>query len=450
MNVLVLCLDTVRPDSLSVNGHPRCETPTLDRLAREGAIFDNAYAEFPVTVPTRTALLAGIYTFTNRPWMPMRSYDLHVAEVLQAQGWHTAAFSDSPFRANVGMERGFDEFHEFPGKLQPPDDRPDRPLDSRDAAFPPGAADEERLWRNCVEGFLDAFPRKLGRIGIELLVDEAIDWIDRHCDGPGADGRPFFAWLDTFQPHEPWVPPAPYDTRYQRPGYDGRFIPMPAGPAIDWMTDDEVDHVHNLYLGEVAYTDLHLARLIDRLDQRGLTEDTFVFVVSDHGQPMGEHGTIRKFGVPLYDELAKVTWIMRKPGLVSEGLRSPALVQTPDFLPTVLEACGVDVPAVSNPARMDGTSIVPLLTGQSDAIRDTAYFGAFGLHAGIRRGDWKLIDNRGERGNELYDLAGDPGERVNRLADEPDLAADLHRALWEFQSQWSSILAWRDNPAQRS
>ena len=448
-NVVVVMLDTLRPDSLGAGGHPYCETPALDRLAAEGAFFTNAYAEYPITVPTRTALVAGIYTFTNRPWTPLQPYDLHIAEIFRDAGYDTAAFTDSPFREVVNMHRGFDEFREYPTKLQAPDPEPPD-VDERGAAFPPGAEDEAALWHNCAGGFLSAFPQQHGgRIGIELLVDDAIDWLGRRDTT-----RPFFLWLDTFQPHEPWIPPPPWDTRYQAEGYSGRFLPMPAGPATDWMSDEELDHVRALYLGEVSYTDVHVGRLFDHLDRAGLAEDTIVVVLSDHGQPLGEHGTIRKFGVPLYDELAKITWIMRAPGLITPGMRVDGLAQTPDFLPTMLELCGL----VANPTKvwaavagsstgLDGVSVAPLLDGRADSVRDTAYIGAFGLRSGIRAGSLKLIDNHGEKPNELYDLSSDPAEQDNLAAKEPDTAAELHRRLWDFRARWSGMLAWRDRPA---
>jgi arylsulfatase A-like enzyme len=450
MNLVVLMLDTVRPDHLGVAGHPVCRTPALDRLAAGGAWFANAYAEYPVTVPSRTACVAGVYTFTNRPWTPLRPYDLHLAEICREHGWRTAAFTDSPFRADVGMDRGFEEFHEFPGKLHPPPDGEPLRDDDHGAAFPPGADVDRRLWRNCVQGFLGEHRRRHGRIGIELMVDEAIEWVDRR----GRDGTPFLLWCDSFQPHEPWIPPAPFDTMYQQPGYAGRFIPLPHGPSIDWMSDEEVAHVRALHMGEVTYTDMHVGRLLDHLDARGLTEDTLVIAVSDHGQPLGEHGTIRKFGVPVYDELSKIVLTMRAPSRIPAGVRVDALAQNVDILPTVLEMCGLRAGATrvwagaqGSSTGIDGVSLAPLLRGETETVRDAAYMGAFGVRAAVRRGDWKFVDHRGERANELFDLGADPGEHDDRAAAEPERAAALHRELWEFCSRWSGFLAWRDRPA---
>lgn len=455
MNVLVVVLDTVRPDSLGSTGaHPLSPTPAMDRLAAQGAILDAAYAEYPITVPTRTAFVSGIFTWTNRPWSPLRPYDLHVAEIFRDTGYATAAFSDSPFSEPYSFDRGFDLFAQYPRKLQPPSEMPEH-VDLRNAYFPPGHEDEELLWRNACAGWLDEFPRKYGRVGMELLVDSAIRWLDER------DARkPFFLWLDTFQPHEPWIPPAPYDAMYQPPGYTGRFLPMPVGPSSDWMTPVELQHVVGLYLGELALTDLHLGRLVDHVDASGLGDDTLIVVLSDHGQPFGDHGTIRKYGVPLYEEHARIVWLMRKPGLIDAGSRVGALACSCDLLPTLTDLCGIDLPDspelwrgdftglhAASPRGVDGVSLGPVLRGEAAAARESAWLGAFGLRAGVRQGSWKFIDNRGEKPNELYDLASDPTERRNLAPAEPDRAARMHRELWEFAMRWSATLAWRDAPA---
>ncbi len=455
MNILVLMLDTVRPDYLGAGGSKICRTPALDKFASEGAFFENAYAEYPITIPTRTALVSGNYTFTNRSWTALRPYDLHIAEVLREHGFRTAAFSDSPFLERFNMHRGFDEFAVFPVKLQPlPPDAPEE-VDLMDAAFPPGSEDERALWKLFVRGFVNYFPKKLGRsVGVELLIDEAISWLEENGKGES----PFFLWVDSWQPHEPWFPPEPYRSMYQPDGYQGRFIPMPAGPSVDWMSAEELEHVKALHMGEVSYTDAHLGRLLQRLDELGLTEDTFVFIVSDHGSPFGDHGTVRKFGVPVYDELAKTVWIMRKPGLIKPGARVEALAQTTDFLPTMLDLLGIEAKARrvwlkgeaidDAPKAIDGVSLLPLLREQAESVRDAVYNGAFGLRASVRRGPWKMIDNRGEKPNELFNLHDDPLERKNRYDDLRDLADELHHELWEFQARWSGALAWRDEPAR--
>ncbi len=121
MNVLVLMLDSLRPDFLGCGGHDTVRTPHIDEIAARGLFFRNAYAEYPITIPSRTALVSGNYTFTNRPWCPLRGYDMHIAEVLSQAGFRTAAFTDTPFGMNANMDRGFQTFEFVPeGKCHKP------------------------------------------------------------------------------------------------------------------------------------------------------------------------------------------------------------------------------------------------------------------------------------------------------------------------------------------
>ncbi|GAG06446.1 unnamed protein product, partial [marine sediment metagenome] len=100
------------------------------------------------------------------------------------------------------------------------------------------------------------------------------------------------------------------------------------------------------------------------------------------------------------------------------------------------------------PKGIDGVSHLPLLTGQTESVRDAVYNGAFALRASVRRGPWKMIDNRGEKPNELFNLEDDPLERENRYEQMRGLADELHRELWEFEKRWGAVLAWRDQPAR--
>jgi arylsulfatase A-like enzyme len=131
-------------------------------------------------------------------------------------------------------------------------------------------------------------------------------------------------------------------------------------------------------------------------------------------------------------------------------------VQNVDLAPTLLEVLGLPaperqtlagLPPMSGRDSLDGLSLVPLLERRAQSVRDAAYIGGFGLRAGIVTEREKLIDNRGERENELFHLAADPREEHNLIDDEGDRAEQLHRELWEFCSLWARALSWRDRPA---
>jgi arylsulfatase A-like enzyme len=439
MNVVVLMLDSLRPDFLGCGGHEICKTPRIDGLAAEGVFFENAYAEYPITVPSRTAMVSGNFTFTNRPWCPLRSYDMHIAEVLRDAGYMTAAFSDTPFREASNMHRGFDTFEVVSeGKCYPPVS--EAAIEIPECYYPEwGEGRELTFWPATYRNRAYAL-ETYGKACPELLFDKAIDWMEENHRSD------FFLWIDSFDPHEPWAPVPPYDTMYQD-GWE-RYIPMPLGPDASWMNDKDKAHVIANYMGDATHIDVMVGRVLDTIDKLGIREETAVLVVSDHGEPLCEHGTIRKFGVPLYDELSKIVFIARIPGVTPSGQRCGTLVENVDFAPTVASLLGVALPEAKGESDrkargFDGRDLTPLLRGGADPVRDAVYIGAFGLNAGIRRDELKFIHNQGRKPNELYNLAEDPAEKSNLIDREPTLATELHKELGEFRSQWHVTLSWK-------
>jgi arylsulfatase A-like enzyme len=427
MNVLVLMLDSLRPDHVGCYGNAEVKTPNMDRFASESVLFETAYAEFPNTIPARTAFVSGIYTFPARPWQPLEPDDLHVAEILKAAGYHTAALSDTPFNNGAHMDRGFSEFRHFPmGKCLPPADGREL-ADISDAFFPPGYPEKEVLYYAKTKTNDQISLERHGVPPGEYFFGEVCAWLKHHRNDR------FFLWVDSFQPHEPFDAGEPYRSMYgPRFGSEGRYLPMPMAPDADqWMKPEDIAHVHALYKAGVTETDEYVGRVLATLDELGLTEDTLVFLLSDHGMPLMEHGLLRKFGYPIYDELARIVWMVRKPGLLPAGKRLPALVSDVDFLPTLLDLCGL-----GTDGGLDGSSLLPLVGGQSDRVRDKLFLGAYNYRAGVRTERHKFIDNRGEKPNELYDMLADPLEQQDIIADNEALARDLHRALWDFHEPW--------------
>ncbi len=438
MNIVVVMLDSLRPDFVGCYGNPVVKTPHMDAIAARGTAYAKAYAEYPITVPARTALVSGCYTFTNRPWCPLRSYDMHIAEVLKENGYATAAFTDTPFNVGANMDRGFDTFEWFAvGKCHRPVVE-GRDADISNAYFPPHATQLEKNFYRHTMINREYSMEVNGKICPELLFDAAIEWMEANAS------KKFFLWIDTFDPHEPWCPTPPYDSMYQE-GYTGRYIPMPMGPSSDWMTEDDVRHVRALYAGDATRTDVQVGALADKIDQLGLRDDTLIVLISDHGEPLADHGTIRKYGVPVYEELARMVWIMSKPGLVSEGVLSDALVQNTDFAPTILDMLDIEPP---QRRRIDGVSLMPMIKGEKDSVREYVYNGAFGLRTSIVNDDWKFIDNHGEKPHELFSRRNDPQERENLANQYPDVVKGLHRKLFDFSARWAAALSWRDRPRE--
>ncbi|MCS7220283.1 MAG: sulfatase [Anaerolineae bacterium] len=431
MNVIVIVLDSFRQDHVSFyhSGRPAfedipaCQTPNLDAFARECIVFDNAYPEALPTIPVRTQLFTGQATLPFRPWQPLTREDISIAEILRAEGYVCGLISDCYHYRAPGMNfhRGFHAYRWVRGQEYDPwtSHPPRRHLDNYVNEH------YDATWRSRVAQFLantddltheeDWFPAK--------VVDEAIDWLTRN-----RSHRRIFAWIDSFDPHEPWDPPARFDT-YTDPAYRGKRLILPmGGPAERWATPEEIRHIRGLYAGEAAFVDHCLGRLFQALRDLGYYDDSVIVLLADHGHPLADHGKFLKGGDRLHNELLKVPFMIRLPG--GQGARrTQAIVQFHDVLPTLLDLLGM----AHNISAMHGRSFLPVLRGDAEAHREviiTGYHEAFDRC--VRDEVWSYIRRPEGQPDELYHLIEDPRERINRIDDYPEEARRLARAFGSY------------------
>jgi len=434
VNLLVIMSDSLRPDQLGCYGNNRVRTPHIDALADKSVIFTNAVAEYPITNPARTALFCGIFTFILRPWSPLRDDDVTLAQMLRDAGMFTGAISDMAIPAAEHLDRGFESYTFLEGgKNYGPLQEGIEP-DMSGTWFPPHAPQSDIDTSRWLRINRKILTESEGCYFPDLITRKALEWLDAHGK------QDFFLWLDYFDPHEPWDPPAPYNTMYT--DEPTPVIPKPTGPSSEWMTDEQKHRVIAMYNGTIAQIDDQVGIIMDKLAQLGIADETIVVFLSDHGEPLGEHGIIRKFGVPLYEELIKIPLLICDPSYQQHARRVDCLVQNVDFMPTMLGLLGLDCPVEHH-----GYDLSPIIRGSDDGPREKVFSGTFGAaRACVFDGEWKFIDNRGEKPNELYHLPSDPGEHRNRLEEEPTLARQLHRDIWDFQaeviSSTSTVMKW--------
>jgi len=432
MNVLVVMFDSLRHDYLAFNGHPYIKTPNFDAFAAESVFFANAIAEYPVTIPSRTAMLTGNYTFPNRTWEPLRDTDVSFVSKVAEAGYHTCAFSDSCFSPGAKIDRGFAEFHRLEGGKCHPPVNPNREVDLSGVYFMPDTTEKDKRFYACTLSNRAELMEREGMYYPDITTREAMKWLEARA---GSD-QPFFLWLDCFDPHEPWDPPKPFCDMYD-PGYTGNEIPMP-DLWVSQMTPEELRHLRAQYAGCVTQVDAEFGKLRAALERLGLWQNALVLLLSDHGEPFGEHGTVRKHFIPLYEELCHFVFMVRDPEARQKGVRIDALAQNTDLAPTILGRLGL------TPLTCDGKDLNPVMRGEVTDARDAAYLGALQYREAVRTRDWKFIDNRGERDNELYNLTDDPHEHTNLLWKQPEIARKLHRMLWEFHLPWAGDWTWKD------
>jgi arylsulfatase A-like enzyme len=441
-NVVLIVSDTFRRDHLGCYGSAKARTPNLDRLAQRSAVFDHYYAASFPTMPTRADHALGRWTFSTMSWEPLPREPLTLSQIVSQAGIRTAAVVDTPFYiANgYGYDRGFQHFLELP--TQP--GRVNR-------TFSPRPRDSE--YDYCAPKTFMAAERALERL-----------YEDR-----------FFLMIDTWDPHEPWDPPAWYVRPYLR-SYDGRVIRPPYGYYQDAdLTEDDLAVARACYAGEVTMVDRWVGRLLERLESLGVADETAVLFTTDHGFHFGEHGGL--FGKmvrsdvkvprsgwarsPMYEDIAHIPLIIGVPSMAAR--RVPLLATAVDVMPTILDLLGVALP---EGVPVQGRSLVPAAQGDGQPVHDIAVT-AMPLHnpgadvavvddafrrlaqwqpATISTTEWSMLYAARGEPIELYHLPSDPGQERNVASEHPGQIRDLHHAyvaLLEATSTREEILAPR-------
>ncbi len=448
-NIILIMTDQQKRDSLSVYGNPVCRTPNLERLASEGTLFDFAFTPYPVCVPSRVMAFTGRYSHTTRSransvWM--QPDQNHLIKLLAEAGYTTALSGKNHCFREADLDR-FDYVWQcgHGGPTEPPDQAA---LSAKQ--FIPDSQINRRCWGTVTN------PGASESLGTAFTVTHAVDFLDNH-----RTDQPFFLWCSIADPHTPLQTAEPYASMYDPAGVpipdqlDDEVNSKPVAQQLDHLalcgdkvTEEDIRRVTAMYFGMNTYIDDEVGRLLNRVDSLGLTDDTLIIYVSDHGEYLGEHRMIRK-SKALYDCLTRIPLIIRWPERIPAGERRAEFTEIIDLMPTVLDAVGLE-----HPDGLQGQSLLPLVEGGKYTPRDSV-FGEIGVESpdgrlhtqshediedlptsptspdfaprqkkgdlgpikSIRTRDWKLVYYPGNEEGELYDLQADPGELVNLWGD---------------------------------
>ena len=403
-NVVLVSIDTLRADAVGAYGGP-VATPALDRLASEGALFEQAIAPASQTTPSHATLFTGrevLHHGALRNGVPLAATAETLAEVFQRSGYATGAFASSfVLDPRFGWAQGFEHY---------------------DAEFPRGGETlraRSGQWRQYE---FDGFDRRAAATN-----ERALPWLESVAE-------PFFLFVHYFDPHAPYAAPA---SRIARVPAD--FARAAASERIDELREtlpglrrEELALALRSYQAEVLEVDAAIARLLAALADRGLDDRTLVVVTADHGEGLGQHGTL-DHAPNIYEEQLRVPLLIRWPDRVPAGLRIREPIGLVDLAPTIAAAAAL---AFDDPP--DGQSLLEALqTGNVSESRPIfgrrrhyprPYQGHRGTLFFVRDGSWKLI-RATESDDELYDLAADPAERRDLLAARPEVAKRLDALL---------------------
>jgi arylsulfatase A-like enzyme len=402
-NVIVVMLDTLQFNYLGCYGNEWIKTPNIDKMAKQGVLFENAYTEGLPTIPCRRAMFTGRYTLPFKGWSQLDMDDTTIADLCWGQPIDSHLIYDAgPLRLpKFGYTRGFDKVHFVHGH-------------ETDHQY---YADDELIQHRAEDYYEDHVMESADDILGENVMRPLMNQVDCHLkerqywkgdeDQHSAQvmkqavkqleemdrNKSFFMWIDCFDPHEPWDPPSVYDDDMvcpYDPEYKGKdmFLPI-QGDVEKLYTQEELHHIRMLYAEKVTAVDKWFGHLMDRVRELGFDDNTMVIMVSDHGSPMGDdehgHGIMRKCRPWPYEELAHVPMIMKGPGLPG-GKRVAGFVQSCDVAPTVLEWLGIG----AHPS-MQGKNLLPLAKGEVDKVRDFAIAGYFRYSWSIITDEWSYI-----------------------------------------------------------
>ncbi len=427
-NILWICTDQQRYDTISALGNPHIRTPNMDKLVETGMAFTHAHCQSTICTPSRGSFLTGRYP---RPIRSCRNGN---------DRWDNAAPLITKTLADAGYDCGLAGKLHLSAAYGRIEKRPDdgyrvfhwshHPTDS----WPRGHAYED--WLNSKSTGHTELKKKYGYVPAKYhqttwCTDRAIDFIREERNGP------WLFSLNCFDPHPPLDPPRKYLDRF-----DIDSLPEPPFAPSDLEQQERLKDVFfqsgcehykgregkmllAKYWAMIELIDDNIGRLIETLEQTGQRENTLIILTSDHGNMVGHHGLFAK-GCRFYEGLVRVPLIFSMPGLVKQNIRNDALVGLVDIAPTLLELAGL--PADKG---MHGKSLVGQLTQAENAqeFRDYVYStytnalahaekDAKSYGTMIRTRRYKLVNYHGHGTGELFDMEKDPGE-FNNLWDDP-------------------------------
>ncbi|MGE0352460.1 MAG: sulfatase [Gemmatimonadales bacterium] len=394
-NLLLIIWDTVREQNLSAYGYHRPTTPRLERLAGDGVRFESAYATAPWTLPSHASMFTGRYPGEMSATLYQALDDTWpvLAGVLRDHGYATGGFvaNMSYGTREHGLNRGFSHYEDFritPGTVLWTS-RIGRVV-LEDGTVRRAIGLQELLWRKPAS----------------VVTRDFLKWVR------GLEGRPFFAFLNYFDAHQPYLPPEPFRSRFETAAPAGAFSRRVTA-AFEDMTPAEIRWSESRYDGTIAAMDDQIGHLLAGLDSAGLRERTIVIVTSDHGEHFGDHDRI-SHGNSLYRQLIEVPLVVSYPAAIPAGQTVSTPVSLRDLAATALDLLGI-----VDSAPFPGRTLARFWSDEQTPEPTTVVSE---MPAAGGKGAWSLVAwgyhfiHWWRMPPQLYQLAADPLEERN-LAD---------------------------------
>ncbi len=413
-NVILISLDTLRPDHLGCYGYSRNTSPSIDTFAQESILFQNTFATSPWTLPSHVSMLTSLNCINHQVYHTDQSMDptlITLADILRNEGYFTGAITGGGYVSGLyGFSKGFDSYHVRGGVLD----------------------------KNAAE------------IGCRY----ALDWVERHKD------RNFFLFLHTYQIHTPYHSPSPYNTLFLEEDSDLKEIDFGQlrfnhENRYKSVSEDLRQNIIDLYDAEIRYTDESLVQpLMDTLKKLDLYDNTMIILTSDHGEEFFEHSSW-EHSHSLYNETIKIPLIIKFFGSKYAGKKIKNFARIIDIMPTILHELDIN----ASHQKPDGKSLVGLIEERKEGKSERVVVSELASNVmkrhipkkmAISRGSHKFILNQDYDSEglayffspppelesmEVYDLLTDPDELINKARENPQLARDLLEFLNTYNVQ---------------
>ncbi len=441
LNVILITLDTVRAANMSLYGYARDTTPSLASHAKGGVVFEHAFSTAPWTLPSHASLMTGHWPheLTAGYDTPLDKTFPTIGEHLAAHGYRTAGFAANLGYCSrgTGLARGFSTFFDYPRSLGQ-------------------VVSNSTVLRTIADNFtlrrVIGNDEHLNRVSAEDINSRFLQWLDRQDGNPAI---PFFAFLNYFDAHEPYLPPPPFNTKFGTARARARVSPLhhaqwdPAA-ATHELAPDALREEADAYDDAIAYLDQQVGALLDRLASRGILQRTVVVITADHGEEFAEHRVL-EHGYSLYRNSLQVPLIVLQPtgppnGPPAGSDQQVRRIDTPVSLRDVA-ATIVDVTGTGSPQDFAGTSLRRVWSSGA-AGYDTPVLSELRRPPGgqpdwypVHKGDMQAIVHEGLRyirngdgSEELYAL-DDPLERHNLVG-----SADRQQAVAAARARLDAAL----------
>ena len=382
MKTILITLDSLNRHFLSIYGAQEAETPVVDALAKKSFVFDNHFTASAPCMPARRELLTGCLELRHRSWGPLEPFDHTLPRRLQEIGCPSMMVTDHYHYFESGGENYHTDFtgyefirgHEHDNWKTFPVEQPET---------------SDKCWSDDANTRSQTTYCSPADYPCGKTFAEAVKWV-----GENEKTEDFFLYIDEFDPHEPFAVPDEYLTEIDDSGYTGSLLEWPA--YGNWSgTEQELRHVRNRYKAKLKFLDDCLGDLFRTLEEKGLFEDTTIILTTDHGHYLGDHGFVGKPICDNFNTLFNIPLVIKPAaslGLCPTGTRIKALSSLPDLFATICDLHGIQTEGT-----LYARSLLPLMTGERESVRDYLLYGYYGRQLGYCDGSHTFLKSPQDR-----------------------------------------------------